>query len=174
MTIKSYPLLQWPFAGTAYAPCARRTNRAIWISFQSALHASVARIIACVNRAPRIRRLHAPRRPRRDFLQQFAVVVRIFETKQGPATEMLGGVARYRRRRCLETCNQSRFTLKHLAWVDLAGMLTQGQAGRHAGKTADQLATEVDLRGFGFIASDQPSNATSIRAMYHRRETNGD
>jgi cyclase len=56
----------------------------------------------------------------------------------------------------------------------LAGMLTQVQAGRHAGKTADQLATEIDLRAFGFIASDQPSNATSIRAMYHRLETNGD
>jgi hypothetical protein len=53
-------------------------------------------------------------------------------------------------------------------------MLTQVQAGRHAGKTADQLATEIDLRAFGFIASDQPSNATSIRAMYHRLEMNGD
>ena len=56
----------------------------------------------------------------------------------------------------------------------LVGMLTQVQAGRRAGRTADQLATEIDLRGFGFIASDQISNATSIRAMYHRLETNGD
>jgi cyclase len=56
----------------------------------------------------------------------------------------------------------------------LNGMLTQVQAGRQAGKTADQLATEIDLRSFGFIASDQPSNATSIRAMYHRLDTNGD
>jgi cyclase len=56
----------------------------------------------------------------------------------------------------------------------LAGMLTQVREGRQAGKTADQLASEIDLRGFGFIASDQPSNAASIRAMYHRLETNGD
>jgi hypothetical protein len=56
----------------------------------------------------------------------------------------------------------------------LSGMLEQVQAGRRAGKTADQLATEIDLRSFGFIASDQPSNATSIRAMVHRLETNGD
>ena len=56
----------------------------------------------------------------------------------------------------------------------LSGMLDQVQAGRRAGKTADQLATEIDLRSFGFIASDQPSNATSIRAMFHRLETNGD
>jgi hypothetical protein len=53
-------------------------------------------------------------------------------------------------------------------------MLTQVQAGRSAGKSADQLATEIDLRNFGFIASDPPSNATSIRAMFHRLETNGD
>lgn len=56
----------------------------------------------------------------------------------------------------------------------LDGMLTQVRTGRRAGKTADQLATEIDLRNFGFIASDQPSNAVSIRAMYHRLETNGD
>jgi hypothetical protein len=56
----------------------------------------------------------------------------------------------------------------------LTGTLTQVQAGRQAGKTAEQLETEIDLRGFGIIASDQPSNATSIRAMYHRLETNGD
>jgi cyclase len=56
----------------------------------------------------------------------------------------------------------------------LNGMLTQVQAGRSAGKTADQLATEIDLRSFGFIASDPPSNATSVRAMFHRLETNGD
>ena len=56
----------------------------------------------------------------------------------------------------------------------LNGMLTQVQAGRSAGKSADQLATDIDLRNFGFIASDPPSNATSIRAMFHRLETNGD
>jgi cyclase len=56
----------------------------------------------------------------------------------------------------------------------LNGMLTQVQAGRRAAKSADQLATEMDLRNFGFIASDPPSNATSIRAMFHRLETNGD
>jgi cyclase len=48
----------------------------------------------------------------------------------------------------------------------LAGMLQQVQGGIAAGKTADQLATELDLRKYGFIASDTPANATSIRNMY--------
>lgn len=50
--------------------------------------------------------------------------------------------------------------------ADLAGMRDQVQAGIRAGKTADQLATELDLRRYGFIASDAKANAASIRAMY--------
>jgi cyclase len=48
----------------------------------------------------------------------------------------------------------------------LAGMVQQVQDGIRAGKTADQLATELDLRKYGFIASSAPANATSIRAVY--------
>ena len=48
----------------------------------------------------------------------------------------------------------------------LAGMLEQVKDGMRAGKTADQLANELDLRKYGFIASDAASNATSVRAMY--------
>jgi cyclase len=48
----------------------------------------------------------------------------------------------------------------------LAGMVQQVQDGIRAGKTADQLATELDLRKYGFIASSTQANATSIRAIY--------
>jgi cyclase len=48
----------------------------------------------------------------------------------------------------------------------LAGMLKQVQDGMRAGKTADQLATELDLRSYGFIANNAPANATSIRNIY--------
>jgi cyclase len=48
----------------------------------------------------------------------------------------------------------------------LAGMRDQVQEGIHAGKTADQLATDLDLRKYGFIASDAKANATSVRAIY--------
>jgi cyclase len=48
----------------------------------------------------------------------------------------------------------------------LAGMVQQVRDGIRAGKTADQLATEVDLRKYGFIASDATANATSIRNVY--------
>ena len=48
----------------------------------------------------------------------------------------------------------------------LAGMLQQVQDGYKAGKTADELVKEIDLRQYGHIASDAPANAASIRAMY--------
>jgi cyclase len=48
----------------------------------------------------------------------------------------------------------------------LAGMRAQVQDGIRAGKTEDQLANELDLRKYGFIASNAPANATSVRAMY--------
>jgi cyclase len=48
----------------------------------------------------------------------------------------------------------------------LAGMRDEVQAGIKAGKTADQLATELDMKKYGFIASDGPANASSIRNMY--------
>jgi cyclase len=48
----------------------------------------------------------------------------------------------------------------------LAGMRAQVQQGISAGKTADQLATELDFHKYGFIASDAPANAVSVRAMY--------
>jgi glyoxylase-like metal-dependent hydrolase (beta-lactamase superfamily II) len=48
----------------------------------------------------------------------------------------------------------------------LSAMRDQIQDGMRAGKSADQLATEVDLRKYGFIASDRPANETSVRAMY--------
>ena len=48
----------------------------------------------------------------------------------------------------------------------LADMLSKVQAGKKAGKTADQLATEIDLSGHGPIASTATANANSVRAMY--------
>jgi cyclase len=48
----------------------------------------------------------------------------------------------------------------------LAGMRDQVRKGIRAGKTVDQLATGLDLRSYGFIASDAKANAVSIRAMY--------
>jgi len=48
----------------------------------------------------------------------------------------------------------------------LSAMRDQVRDGMRAGKSADQLVTELDLRKYGFIASDQAANATSVRAMY--------
>jgi cyclase len=48
----------------------------------------------------------------------------------------------------------------------LAGMLQQVQDGYKAGKTADELVKEIDLKKYGFIASDAAANASSIRNMY--------
>jgi cyclase len=48
----------------------------------------------------------------------------------------------------------------------LADMLAQVRAGRKAGKSADQLVSEIDLSKHGGIASSAAGNATSIRAMY--------
>jgi cyclase len=48
----------------------------------------------------------------------------------------------------------------------LADMLAQVQAGKKAGKTADQLVSEIDLSKHGGLASGAAGNAASIRAMY--------
>jgi cyclase len=48
----------------------------------------------------------------------------------------------------------------------LAGMRADVEVGIRAGKTSDQLATELDMKKYGFIASDGPANASSIRNMY--------
>lgn len=48
----------------------------------------------------------------------------------------------------------------------LAGMLQQVQDGYTAGKSADELVKEIDLRQYGFIASDASANAASIRSMF--------
>jgi cyclase len=54
----------------------------------------------------------------------------------------------------------------------LAGMLQQVQDGYKAGKTVDDLVKEIDLRKYGFIASDASANAASIRAMYRHVSAN--
>lgn len=46
-------------------------------------------------------------------------------------------------------------------------MLNKVREGKRAGKSADQLASEIDLRPRGVIASDVDANAKSIRAMYN-------
>jgi glyoxylase-like metal-dependent hydrolase (beta-lactamase superfamily II) len=50
----------------------------------------------------------------------------------------------------------------------LADMMKQVKAGMRAGKTADQLAAEINLSSHGTIAGDATANATSVRAMYKR------
>jgi cyclase len=54
----------------------------------------------------------------------------------------------------------------------LADMLDQVRAGKSAGKSADQLAGEIDLSKHGSFAVNREANATSIRAMYRRLTTN--
>lgn len=50
----------------------------------------------------------------------------------------------------------------------LADMLEQVRAGKKAGKSADQLAHEINLSKHGPLASNAEANATSVRAMYRR------
>jgi hypothetical protein len=47
-------------------------------------------------------------------------------------------------------------------------MWKQVQAGRRAGKSADQLANEIDLSRHGSFAADKDRNAGSIRALYRK------
>jgi cyclase len=54
----------------------------------------------------------------------------------------------------------------------LAGMLQQVTDGYKAGKTVDELVKEIDLKKYGFIASDASANAASIRAMYRHVSSN--
>jgi glyoxylase-like metal-dependent hydrolase (beta-lactamase superfamily II) len=49
----------------------------------------------------------------------------------------------------------------------LSDMLKQVKAGLQAGKTADQLAHDVNLSSHGTIADSTDANATSVRAMVH-------
>jgi len=53
----------------------------------------------------------------------------------------------------------------------LADMLIQVRAGLHAGKSADELAHQINLSKDGFIAGDAEANAGSIRAMYRNLAT---
>jgi cyclase len=48
----------------------------------------------------------------------------------------------------------------------LADMIKQVKAGMQAGKSADELAIQIDLSGHGAIAGDANANAISVRAMY--------
>jgi len=48
----------------------------------------------------------------------------------------------------------------------LADMWRQVRAGKRAGKSADQLAKEIDLSRHGNFAADADRNTISIRAMY--------
>ena len=50
----------------------------------------------------------------------------------------------------------------------LADMLSQVRAGKRAGKSADDLAREIDLSKHGSLAANAAGNATSIRAIYKR------
>lgn len=56
----------------------------------------------------------------------------------------------------------------HLQRDYLADMLEQVRAGRKAGRSADQLTREIDLRKHGRLGSNADGNATSIRAMFRR------
>jgi glyoxylase-like metal-dependent hydrolase (beta-lactamase superfamily II) len=50
----------------------------------------------------------------------------------------------------------------------LADMISQVRNGKRAGKTAEQLAAEIDLSKHRSLASDKQANASSIRAMYRK------
>lgn len=50
----------------------------------------------------------------------------------------------------------------------LADMMSQVKAGMQAGKTADELAAQVNLSSHGTIAGDATANATSVRGMYRK------
>jgi cyclase len=53
----------------------------------------------------------------------------------------------------------------------LADMVAQVRAGLHAGKSADDLARQINLSKHGTIAGDAEANASSIRAMYRHLAT---
>ena len=50
----------------------------------------------------------------------------------------------------------------------LADMLSQVRAGKLAGKSADQLAAEIDLSKHGNLAASRQGNASSIKAIYRK------
>jgi cyclase len=50
----------------------------------------------------------------------------------------------------------------------LADMINQVRTGKRAGKSADQLAKEIDLSKHGKLAANQEGNASSIKAMYKK------
>jgi cyclase len=48
----------------------------------------------------------------------------------------------------------------------MTGLLAQVTAGKQAGKSAEQLVSDIDFDKYGFIASDQPARIGQVRAMY--------
>ena len=50
----------------------------------------------------------------------------------------------------------------------LAGMLDQVRSGLRKGKTADQLAQEIDVSGYGSFGVNAELNRSSIRAIYRK------
>jgi glyoxylase-like metal-dependent hydrolase (beta-lactamase superfamily II) len=50
----------------------------------------------------------------------------------------------------------------------LAAMLEQVRTGMRKGKTADALAQEIDLSGFGSFGVNADLNRSSIRAVYRK------
>jgi cyclase len=50
----------------------------------------------------------------------------------------------------------------------LADMLTQVRAGKLAGKSAEQLAGEIDLSRHANLGASKPGNAASVKAMYRK------
>ncbi|HUS07611.1 MAG TPA: MBL fold metallo-hydrolase [Bryobacteraceae bacterium] len=50
----------------------------------------------------------------------------------------------------------------------LSDMLNQVQAGKRAGKSADELAKEIDLSKHGSLGANAEANASSVRAVYRR------
>lgn len=50
----------------------------------------------------------------------------------------------------------------------LADLVSQVRAGKRAGKSADELARQIDLSKHGSWAANAAGNATSIRAVYKR------
>ena len=54
----------------------------------------------------------------------------------------------------------------------LADMLDQVRAGKRAGKSADELATAIDLSRHGSFGGNAEANAVSIRAMYRKLGAN--
>jgi cyclase len=55
----------------------------------------------------------------------------------------------------------------------IADMLQQVQAGVRAGKTADELASAIDLSKHGSFGANVQSNASSIRAIYRKISLSG-